>query len=52
MALGQKTGKNNVEADKVAWIRTLIVLVNTGIGLFNACVGIAIVAGIIKHWND
>jgi hypothetical protein len=42
-ALGDKAGKHNQEADIVAFIRTLIVLVYIITNLF-------IVAGIIHHW--
>lgn len=42
-ALGEKAGKNDFEADKVAIIRTIIVLIYI---LTNIC----IVAGIIRHW--
>lgn len=42
-ALGEKTGKNNEEADRVAVIRTLIVLAYL---VTNA----VIVAGVIRHW--
>jgi hypothetical protein len=42
-ALGEKAGKSDAEADKIACIRTMIVLVYV---LTNLC----IVAGIIRHW--
>lgn len=42
-ALGEKSGVSDKEADKVALIRTMIVLINV---LTNIC----IVAGIIRHW--
>ena len=44
-ALGQKATDNNREADKVAWIRTLILLTY----LITNCF---IMAGVIRHWND
>jgi len=42
-ALGQKEGKTNEEADRVASIRTLIVL-------FYIITNCFIIAGVIKHW--
>jgi hypothetical protein len=42
-ALGEKTGKNDKEADRVAVIRTLIVLAYLVTNAF-------IVAGVIRHW--
>jgi len=42
-ALGDKTGKSNREADLIAIIRTIIVLVYLG-------TNIMIVIGIIHHW--
>lgn len=42
-ALGDKAGKHNKEADIIALVRTLIVLVYLITNLF-------IVAGIIHHW--
>jgi hypothetical protein len=42
-ALGEKTGKSDEEADKIAVIRTLIVV---GYLVTNAF----IVAGVIRHW--
>lgn len=42
-ALGEKTGKNDREADKVAIIRTCIVLCYVITNIF-------IVAGVIRHW--
>ena len=44
-ALGEKASENNREADRVAFIRTLIVLCYVITNLF-------IVAGVIKHWYD
>lgn len=43
-ALGEKQGKDNREADKIAIIRTIIVLWYSLTNLF-------IVAGVIRHWN-
>jgi len=42
-ALGEKTGKTNTEADKIACIRTVIVLCYLITNIF-------IVAGVIRHW--
>jgi hypothetical protein len=42
-ALGEKVGKNDKEADKVAIIRSLIVLCYIVTNIF-------IVAGVIRHW--
>jgi hypothetical protein len=42
-ALGEKTGASNTEADKIAVIRTLLVLINV-------LTNFAIVAGILRHW--
>lgn len=44
-ALGQKEGRSNKEADRIAFIRTAIMLqllVTNGF----------IIAGNIRHWND
>ena len=43
-ALGQKEGRTNDEADRIALIRTLIVLLYIVTNLF-------IIAGILRHWN-
>ena len=42
-ALGEKSGVNKQEADRVALVRTLIVLTYIITNLF-------IVAGVIRHW--
>lgn len=42
-ALGEKSGKDDKEADKIAIIRTLIVL-------FYILTNIFIIAGVIRHW--
>jgi hypothetical protein len=44
-ALGEKASMNSTEADKVAIIRTLIVVCYILTNMF-------IVAGVIKHWSD
>ena len=44
-AIGEKAGKDNKEANKIALIRTFIFITYL---LTNA----VIVAGVIKHWND
>lgn len=42
-ALGEKTGKTSKEADKIAAIRTCIVMINTITCFF-------IIAGVIHNW--
>jgi len=42
-ALGEKNGKSNSEADKVAIIRTIIILSYILTNMF-------IIAGVIRHW--
>jgi hypothetical protein len=42
-ALGEKNGKNNIEADRVAIIRTVIILSYILTNMF-------IIAGVIRHW--
>jgi hypothetical protein len=42
-ALGEKTGASDTEADRIALIRTLLVLINV-------LTNFAIVMGIIRHW--
>ena len=42
-ALGQKEGKTNDEADRIALIRSIIVLFYIVTNLF-------IIAGVIRHW--
>ena len=42
-ALGEKSGNNNTEADKIAIIRTCIILFYLVTNLF-------IIAGVIHHW--
>jgi hypothetical protein len=42
-SLGEKTGKDDREADKVAIIRTCIVLCYVITNIF-------IIAGVIRHW--
>ena len=44
-ALGEKSGSTDQEADRVALIRTLIVLSYITTNCF-------IVAGVIRHWNQ
>jgi hypothetical protein len=43
-ALGEKNGNTDKEADKIALIRTLIIVSYIVTNLF-------IVAGVIRHWN-
>ena len=42
-ALGEKTGNTDAEADRVAYIRTLVVLIYIITNFF-------IIAGVIRHW--
>ena len=42
-ALGEKTGATNSEADRIALVRTVIVLIYLVTNLF-------IIAGVIRHW--
>lgn len=44
-ALGEKSGATEQEADRIALIRSAIVLCYIITNLF-------IVAGVVKHWND
>jgi len=43
-ALGEKASDKNSEADKVAFIRTMVILTYIITNLF-------IIAGVIRHWN-
>jgi hypothetical protein len=42
-ALGQKEGKSNQEADRIAMVRTVIVA-------FYIVTNCVIIAGVIRHW--
>lgn len=42
-ALGEKHGRNNLEADRIALIRTAMVIVYMITNFF-------IIAGVIRHW--
>lgn len=42
-ALGEKSGNNDDEADKIALVRTVIVLIYVLTNLY-------IIAGVIRHW--
>ena len=44
-ALGEKSGKDDREADTVAWIRTFIFV-------SYLVTNVAIVANAVRHWND
>ena len=44
-ALGEKSGSTDEEADKIACVRTVIVLTYIITNFF-------IVAGVLRHWND
>jgi hypothetical protein len=43
-ALGEKASENNTEADRIAIIRSVIVISYFITNMF-------IIAGVIKHWN-
>jgi hypothetical protein len=43
-ALGQKEGRTDNEADRIALIRSLIVL-------FYIITNLFIIAGVVRHWN-
>ncbi len=45
LALGRKEGKDNTDADRIAFIRTVIVLQAIVTNCF-------IISGVIRHWND
>ena len=44
-ALGEKSGTTDTEADRVAFIRTIIILSYIITNCF-------IIAGVVKHWNQ
>jgi len=44
-ALGEKASTNDSEADKIAIIRSIIVLIYIITNFF-------IIAGVLRHWND
>lgn len=44
-SLGPKVGRNNLEADVIAWVRTVVLVSYMATNTF-------IVAGVIRHWND
>ena len=44
-AMGEKAGTTDAEADRVAFIRTIIILSYIITNCF-------IIAGVIKHWNQ
>ena len=44
-ALGEKSGKDDREADTIAWIRTAIFV-------SYLVTNVAIVANAVRHWND
>ena len=44
-ALGEKAGNTDEEADRIACVRTIIVLIYIITNFF-------IVAGVLRHWND
>ena len=44
-ALGEKAGNTDQEADRIACIRSCIVLIYI-------ITNLVIIAGVIRHWND
>jgi hypothetical protein len=44
-ALGEKAGDTDKEADRIACVRTIIVLIYI-------LTNFVIVAGVLRHWND
>ena len=44
-ALGEKASTNDSEADKVAIVRSIIVLIYI-------ITNLVIIAGVLRHWND
>ena len=44
-ALGEKASTNDDEADKIAIVRTIIVLIYI-------ITNFVIIAGVLRHWND
>ena len=44
-ALGEKASTDDKEADKIAIVRTIIVLIYIITNFF-------IIAGVLRHWND
>lgn len=42
-ALGEKASTNDKEADAIAWVRTVVVLINVVAAFF-------IMANVIRHW--
>ena len=44
-ALGEKSGKDDREADTIAWIRTLIFVSYLVTNVF-------IISGVIRHWEN
>jgi hypothetical protein len=44
-ALGEKASTNDNEADKIAIVRSIIVLIYIITNFF-------IIAGVLRHWND
>jgi len=44
-ALGEKSGTTDIESDRIAFIRTIIILSYIITNCF-------IIAGVVKHWNQ
>lgn len=43
-ALGEKASNNDIESDKVAWIRTFLIIQSIVANFF-------IIANVLRHWN-
>lgn len=51
-ALGEKSGSSNSEADVIALIRLLLLLLSLGLSFYGAYTNYMIVKGIERHWDD
>jgi hypothetical protein len=51
-ALGAKEGDTNQEADRVALVRTGLVISSLVLSLISFITNIVIMLGIWRHWND
>ena len=51
-SLGAKDGISDKESDRIAIIRTVLVLIGLFTGLVSFITNIVIMSGVWKHWND
>jgi hypothetical protein len=51
-ALGQKEGTSDREANIVAFIRTVLIILSLLFSAWSAYTNYQIIKGIEKHWND